>query len=252
MSKRSGSEKQEDIWIAHTELAVAPGHPFYKRLNELLEGAGFDEFVEGLSNLVNGHYVRSHLYLARRLYREAAAEAKVAISIDPLSVTLNYHLGAIYYFSRQYDEAIEQLRKTEELEPLFVATRHFLACAYARKGRCQEALTATEKCLLLSGRGLRGKALCGGVYALLGKQLEARKILDEMKPACVFPNFFHAYSCAGIHATLGEPSEAFKWLDKAWQGRAAALVYMGSDLSLENLHGDPRFDDLLRRIGLPS
>jgi transposase len=48
MSKRSGGEKQEDIWIVHTELAVAPGHPFYKRLNELLEGAGFDEFVEGL------------------------------------------------------------------------------------------------------------------------------------------------------------------------------------------------------------
>src|ERR1700736_69272 len=48
MSKRSGGEQQEDIWIAHTELAVAPGHPFYKRLNELLEGAGFDEFVEGL------------------------------------------------------------------------------------------------------------------------------------------------------------------------------------------------------------
>ena len=47
MSKRSGGEKQEDIWIAHTELALAPGHPFYKRLNELLEGAGFDEFVEG-------------------------------------------------------------------------------------------------------------------------------------------------------------------------------------------------------------
>src|SRR6202041_727637 len=48
MSKRRGGEKQEDIWIAHTELAVAPGHPFYKRLNELLEGAGFDELVEGL------------------------------------------------------------------------------------------------------------------------------------------------------------------------------------------------------------
>src|SRR5215472_4519777 len=47
MSKWSGGEKQEDLWIAHTELAVAPGHPLYKRLNELLEGAGFDEFVEG-------------------------------------------------------------------------------------------------------------------------------------------------------------------------------------------------------------
>jgi len=48
MSKRSGGEKQEDIWIAHTELAVPPGHPFYTRLNDLLEGASFDEFVEGL------------------------------------------------------------------------------------------------------------------------------------------------------------------------------------------------------------
>ena len=48
MSERSGGEKQEDIWIAHTELGVVLGHPFYKRLNELLEGAKFDEFVEGL------------------------------------------------------------------------------------------------------------------------------------------------------------------------------------------------------------
>src|SRR6202790_4618866 len=48
MNKRSGGEKQEDIWIAQRELGVAPGHPFYRRLNELLEGAGFDEFVEGL------------------------------------------------------------------------------------------------------------------------------------------------------------------------------------------------------------
>jgi hypothetical protein len=45
MSKRSGGEKQEDIWIAHTEFAVPPGHPFYTRLNDLLEGASFDEFV---------------------------------------------------------------------------------------------------------------------------------------------------------------------------------------------------------------
>jgi hypothetical protein len=66
------------------------------------------------------------------------------------------------------------------------------------------------------------------------------------------PNFSFAYACAEIHALLGEKDQAFDWLDKAVNGRTAALVYIRSVPEFESLHGDPRFDDLLRRIGLAA
>ena len=203
-------------------------------------------------NFETGHYVYSHYYVAKQELQEAVAEGKLALSIDPLSAKLSYHLGLIYYFSRLYDEAIEQLRKADEVDPLFARTHQTLAYAYARKGMRQEALTEAEKGLALSGGSLRGKALRGVVHAMLGLQLEAQQALDELKPASGPPHFVEAYQCASIHAMLGQQGEAFEWLDKAAQGRSAVVVYMGADPNLENLHGDPRFDALVRRIGLPS
>jgi adenylate cyclase len=199
-----------------------------------------------------GHYVYSHYFLARQQFQEAVTEGKLALSIDPLSAKLNYHLGSIYYFSRLYDEAIEQLRKAAEVDPLFVRTHQVLAHAYARKGKCQDALREAEKGLVLSGGSLRSKGLCGGVHAMLGLQLQARNALDELKLASGPPHFVEAYQCAAIHAMLGEHDEAFEWLNKAFQGHSPAIVYMGSDPNLEDLHGDSRFTDLLRRIGLPA
>jgi len=203
-------------------------------------------------NFEAGYYVHSHYYLARGQFPEAVAEGKAALSIDPLSAKLNYHLGQIYYFSRRYDEAIEQLQKADEVDPLFARTHQVLAYAYARKGMSQDALREAERGLALSGCSLRGKALCAGVHAMLGLQLQARKTLEELQPASGPPHFVDAYQCASIHALLGEQDEAFDWLDKACQGHSAAIVYMGPDPNLENLYGDSRFDDLLRRIGLPA
>ena len=73
-------------------------------------------------NLESGHYVLSHWYITRQLCYEAITEAKVALSIDPLSAKLNFHLGAVYYFARHYYEAIEEFRKTLELDPLIPGT----------------------------------------------------------------------------------------------------------------------------------
>ena len=203
-------------------------------------------------NLASGHYVYSHWYVAKQLYQEATTEARVALSIDPLSATLSFHLGAVHYFARQYDEAIAEFRKTVELDPLFGATHQLLAYAYARKGMWHDAMAESEQGLALSGGSLRARGIWAAGHALMGRQLEARKVLDELKKESGPPHFQHAFGCAAIHAELGEQDGAFEWLDKAWQGRAGNLVYLGSDPHFENLQGDPRFGDLLRRIGLPS
>ena len=216
------------------------------------QAAGFESHraIRLGPNLEGGYFLASHLYLARRMTSEATVEAKVALCIDPLSVMLNYHLGLIYYYSRRYEEAIEQLRKAEELDPNFLRTHHILAFACARKGRSQDALQEAERSLALSEGSVRSKFFSASVHALLGKQLKARKILEEVKPACGPPYFVEAYACATTYAILGERDEAFEWLNNAWQGHATPLVYMRSDPNLENLHGDPRFDELVRRIGL--
>lgn len=203
-------------------------------------------------NLATGHYAYSHWYLSKQMYDEAIAEIKRAIDIDPLSVLLNFALGAAHCYAGQYDEAIVQLQKATELNPLFAPAHQTLAVAYARKGMCQDATAQAEKGLALSGGSLRGKALWAGVGAMTGKQDEARTVLHELEQESGPPHFLHSYSCAGIHALLGDQDEAFEWLDKACQGRAGALIYLASDPGFEKLRGDPRFDALLRRIGLAA
>jgi TolB-like protein/Tfp pilus assembly protein PilF len=201
-------------------------------------------------NLESGHYVYSHWCVAKQLYKEATTEAKVALSIDPLSAKLSFHLGAVHYYARQYDEAIEEFRKTMELDPLFAATHQMLACAHARKGMWQDAMAESEQGLALSGGSLPGRRQWAAARALMGRQLEARDVLDELKQESGPPHFHHAVGCAALHALLGEQDQALEWLEKAWQGRAGNLVFLGSDPNFESLHGDPHFADLLQRIGL--
>ena len=203
-------------------------------------------------NLESGHYVYSHWYLAKQQSREAITEAKVALSVDPLSAKLSFHLGTVHYFARKYDEAIEEFRKTMELDPLFAATHQILACAYAQKGLGHYAMAESEQGLALSGGSLRSRGLWAAAQALIGRQLEARNVLDELKQESGPPHFHHAFGCAALYALLGERDGAFEWLDKAWQARAGNLVYLASDPHFESLHGDPRFGDLLCRIGLSS
>jgi tetratricopeptide (TPR) repeat protein len=203
-------------------------------------------------NLESGHYVLSHWYITRQLCQEAITEAKVALSIDPLSAKLNFHLGAVYYFARHYYEAIEEFRKTLELDPLIPGTHQLLACAYARSGMWQDAMAESEQGLALCGRSLRGRGRWAAAHALMGRYLDARKVLEELKHESGAPHFQHAFVCASLHALLGERDEAFEWLDKALLARAGNLVYLGLDPHFENLHGDPRFGNLLCRIGLPA
>lgn len=203
-------------------------------------------------NLESGHYVLSHWYITRQLCLEAITEARVALSIDPLSAKHNYHLGVVYYFARHYNEAIEEFRKTLDLDPLFPGTHQLLACAYARTGMCQDAMAESEQGLALCGGSLRGRGRWAAAHALMGRHLDARKVLEELKHESGAPHFQHAFVCASLHAVLGERDEAFEWLDNALLARAGNLVYLGLDPHFENLHGDPRFGNLLCRIGLPA
>jgi TolB-like protein len=202
-------------------------------------------------HLAGGHYAYSHWLVAKGLHKEAIEEAKWALDLDPLSLPKNYHLGAAYFFARAYDAAVEQLKKTSELDPSFVIANNLLAVTYAVERMPIEAVAEVERARSLSD-GLYSRRTLGRISAMMGKQAEAREILSEVERVSQPPYFSQAGWCAMIHALLGERDQAFEWLDRACAAREAAVIFVRQFPDFESLHGDSRFGDLLRRIGLAS
>jgi serine/threonine protein kinase/Tfp pilus assembly protein PilF len=205
--------------------------------------------LELAPHLPGGHYVYSHWCITQDRCEEATVEARRALDLDPLSLPCNFHLGAIYYSTRRYDDAIEQLQKTSELDPAFAPAHRALAVAYARKGMSQQAAAEVETALALSGADPFSRAALARVSALMGRQDEARKVLDELRQGSMPP---YAFGCAQAYAILGDRDRAFEWLDKACEERSSALPYLTQNPDFDGLHGDPRFGTLLRRIGLSA
>jgi tetratricopeptide (TPR) repeat protein len=202
-------------------------------------------------HLADGHFVYSLWCLTSGLFQEAIAEAKTALDLDPLSLPVSYNLALIYYLTRRYDDAIQHLHKIIELDSSFTAAHQTLALSYARKGRFREALAAADESNALARGDLRSRGILGAVKVMAGNQEDARKILTELEEGSGAPNFSWASQCAIIRALLGEPDQAFEWLDKACQGRVNTLIFLTLNRNFENLHSDPRFDELVQRIGLP-
>jgi tetratricopeptide (TPR) repeat protein len=157
----------------------------------------------------------------------------------------------------EFDAAIEQLHKALDLDPSFAPGRDLRALSYAFKGSYLQAVAEVDRIAAISGENIRADIRLRGpwglVCAAVGKQAEARIVLAEMRQCSEKPpDFLYAYYCAAIHALLGEKDEALEWLEKARQGRVFGLFYLKMSPEFKTLHGDVRFGDLLRRMGLPE
>jgi eukaryotic-like serine/threonine-protein kinase len=183
---------------------------------------------------------------------EAIAERKRAQELDPLSLVINFELGSAYYYARDYDRAIEQFQKTLELDQNFGPAHLFLPAAYEQKGMYSEAIAEFKNAIPMKGGGepSLSKAGLGHVYAITGRKSDARTVLDELKQTSG-KEYLPATSIALIYAGLGEKDQAFVWLDKAYEERAFQMQWIGIEPRWDSLRSDPRFEDLLRRMGLP-
>ena len=181
---------------------------------------------------------------------EAIAERKRAVELEPLSLTINFELGLAFYYVRDYDQAIEQFQKTLELDQNFPAAHNFLPAAYEQKGMYNEAIAEFRKAIPPSEWTL-SKAGLGHVYAVSGKKSEARTVLDELKQASE-QEYVPATSVALIYAGLGEKDQAFAWLEKGYEQRAFQMQWIKLEPRWDSLRSDPRFQDLIRRMGFPQ
>jgi DNA-binding winged helix-turn-helix (wHTH) protein/TolB-like protein/Flp pilus assembly protein TadD len=202
-----------------------------------------------LNNPIETQYYASYLITMGR-QQEAVSEIKQAQRLAPLSLNINVQVARILYFAREYDEAIEQCRKTLELEPDYGGARFFLGRVYKQKGMYREALAEFEKARDLLRDNAEVISLIGYTYAVSGRHAEAQKVLQDLQ-ARSNQNYISPYHVAMVYAGLGERDKAFNWLGKAYADREGRLTILKVVPEFDSLRSDPRFADLIRRIGLP-
>jgi serine/threonine protein kinase/tetratricopeptide (TPR) repeat protein len=211
------------------------------------------EIQRGLSLAPNdaaGYFAHGAWLLAMGRCEEAILELERALELDPLSSPISAFLAGAYESARQYERALDQCRKTLELDPSFIAAQALLARLLACAGYHDEAVTEAQKCFLLPGADLRSRSTLGLVYAIIGREDEARKIAGELEILQKPGNL--ASALPYIYGALADREKAIHWLEDSYKARVSSLVFITHAPEFESLHGDPRFEDLLRRIGLPE
>src|SRR6266705_880264 len=205
--------------------------------------------------VLNPAYPLAHSYYSLYLgalgrSEEGLTEAKRALDLDPVSPAILHYVVVQLYLARRFDEAIEQCRKTLEFDPSFTPAHRVLAEVYAAKGMYLETLAAYERYATLSGGGPGSTAFVGYALALSGQRSQAFRVLDQLG-ATSKQRYVPALSFAVVYVGLGENEQAFLWLEKAYVERTNSLAYLKVDATWDPLRSDPRFADLVRRIGLP-
>ena len=194
------------------------------------------------------HWYADYLAIMGRL-DEAIGEIKRAQELDPLSLILNSMVSMRLYSARQYDQAIEQCQKTLDMDPNFAQAHFALGMAYEQKARYEEAIVALKKAITLSPIIPFYVSALGHAYAASGQAGEARKILDQLQELSQ-QRYVAPHEMAMIYIGLGEKDQTFAWLEKAYADRVWRLPFLKVEPRFNNLHSDPRFAELVRRVGL--
>jgi tetratricopeptide (TPR) repeat protein len=193
--------------------------------------------------------------VTRARFDESVGEGERAQELDPLSAQAVGALGYVYFGARRYDEAISQFQKALDLYPNAAEIRAELAWAYAMKGMYSQALAEYDKIadqdkVVAAENQLVADGL-GWVYAVSGRRADALRIAKEVKDLSSHA-YVDFYQLGTIYAGLGDKDETFRLLEKGYEAHSASMPYLTVDPFWRDMRSDPRFADLLRRMGLPQ
>ena len=206
---------------------------------------------------LNPGYAQAHNWFGGYLtytgrFHEGVAEAVHARELDPLSLPLNNALAGRLLAAGRYDEALRQVQTTLELDEHFAPAHQTLGWVYLHGGKQDDAIREFQNALELAGAADTDIQLdLGFAYAVSGRRDEARRILANLQQLYQ-QGIVPAASLATLHGALGESNDAFVWLEKAYQERDPQLTYLKAGRRFEPLREDPRFRQLLRRVGFPD
>lgn len=210
------------------------------------------EFQRAIS--LNPNLSEAHLFYAILLsdtgrHEEALSMAQRSRDLNPLAGRNNALEGQFLFYAGKNDESLTKLQKAIESEPNFWLTRLFIARAYIEKRMYAEAIVEAKQAREQS-RGANTEALALIIYALAksGKIESALSAMNELKSLAT-ERYVPPYHFALAYNGLGKTDETFAWLEKAYQGRDLKLTFLKVEPKWNNLRADPRFQDLMRRIG---
>ncbi len=191
------------------------------------------------------------VWLLRPLGRfdEAIREVRIGMQLDPLAPFIHNNLGIVLYDARRYDEAIEEYRRALEAVPDWAFAHFCLGRAYRAKGMLGEALAEYQTALRLNPNDAEVLAEIGSFYATTGRRREAIKILEQAR-ARGDPNLVASF--AGLYLALGEKDSALAALERAFATQPATLRTLKVAPTWDPLRGEPRFRNLLRKLGLEN
>lgn len=203
---------------------------------------------------LNPHYGPAHQWYSNLLaaagrFDEAIAEIKRAQEINPLSLMDRSIAGWTYFHARQYLAAEQELRATLDIDRNFSNSHLMLGFVYERLGRYEESINALNRSMELMSGSVVPLSAMAYTLASSGRTDEARAILEHLKKVGE-QRYVSPYFSALILTSLGDRDGALKCLEKGYEQRDEWLIWLGTDPRLDYLRDDPRFTDLLTRVGL--
>ena len=211
----------------------------------------FRRAVELNPNFASAHKLYSEYLSYVGRFKQAIAEAQLARRLDPLSVVTNAHVGLVLYRARQYEAALDALQRAVELDPDHPLPYLPRGLALSMLGRHDEAVTALEKGLEASKASSEMLAQLGVAYGRAGLTSRARATLAELK-ARARTQHVSPFALALAHTGAGEVDRAIDALEAAYRSREWYLCVLKTEPVFDPLRGNARFQDLLRRLNLPS
>ena len=202
---------------------------------------------------LNPNYSTAHHWYAEHLgyrgrFEEAFRESDKAVRLDPLSLIIAADRGMLLYYARDYDRAVEQFRLILEMDPDF-PRGHMIQLVYAEKRMYPEALADIEISKRLFGEGPWYWSAKARVFGQSGNEAEARQALEELekmnKQHPVDPG-----ALAWAHLGMGHQEEGLRWLEKAHEQHSNAMTILKVEPIYDPVRKEPKFQELLRRVGL--
>jgi TolB-like protein/DNA-binding winged helix-turn-helix (wHTH) protein/Tfp pilus assembly protein PilF len=246
-----------DPTLAEAHAALGSAQTFWDRDWAAAEGS-FKRAIELEPSSSQAHHRYSQLLAALGRADEAVQHSRRALEVDPLSSNVGHTLGRLFYFARDYPAAIHQYRRTLQFDPQSYWTHMFLAVAFEQTGAYREAAREWTQAhaVALAGRDISAQPMPPEVALVLqqagtpeGYRTFLRKRVEWEEKGVKGP--VGSSSLAILHARLGEKDEAFRWLERSFESHTRDLIYLKVEPAYDSLRGDPRFDALLRRVGLP-
>ena len=236
----------DSLAAAHTSMALALvwyDWDFAKGEKEFRRAIALN------TNDTDAHRMYGDFLVAMGRFDEALIEKRRAEQLDPLSITASWDIGRTFFFAGRDEDAIEAAKRTLDLDPSFPYVYYLQAQIAYRKGEIPQALVLMQKAMELGGHKQLLITNWGMVNARAGNRAEALHAMDELRArgadSYTLPLFL-----ARIYTALGNNDEAMKYLEQMYNDRSESAVWLKVDPSLDTLRKDPRFVELIRKVGL--